>query len=254
MQPALFRYTAYMTIPAPFSPAEELDLLADALGDPTRRAIFKYVAEALEPVTAADVGVTFGVHRTVARSHLEKLTDTGLLEAEFRHRAEGGRPPKVYSRGERRLDLQLPVRQYETLAELLLSTLEHFGDAAEIIADQVGYAFGQRLSTLHAPARSPLAALIEAGANISLEHDGDRLRVEVHDCLFREVATRRPRLVCTLDRAVLRGLLSAAEGEVVLCEASRRDECRDVCSLSYEKKPSTAGTRDTPDPPIGGHA
>ncbi|MCL5942284.1 MAG: helix-turn-helix domain-containing protein [Actinobacteria bacterium] len=245
-----------MTMPTPVSPAAQLDLLADALGDPTRRAIFKYVAEAAEPVTAADVGLTFGIHRTVARAHLERLVETGLLQADFRHRPEGGRPPKVYSRSEQRLDLQLPVRQYEMLAELLLSTLEHFGDAAQVITEQVGFAFGRRLAALRpaVPGDSPVAALLEAGAELTLERHGDRVRVEVRECLFREVATRRPRLVCTLDRAVLRGLLSSTEGEVVLYEASRRNEHHDVCSLVYAKSPPPEKTPSLPAHANGGPA
>src|SRR5665648_224072 len=125
----------------------QLDVLADALGDPTRRGIFKYVAESAEPVTAADVGATFGVHRTVARAHLERLSDTGLLVSDFLHRPEGGRPPKVYRRSSTRLDLQEPVRQYQMLAELLLHTLERFGDAGEVLVSEIGRDFGRQLGS-----------------------------------------------------------------------------------------------------------
>ena len=44
--------------------------LADAFGDPTRRAILRHVLDAETPLSASEVGEVFGVHRTVARAHL----------------------------------------------------------------------------------------------------------------------------------------------------------------------------------------
>ncbi len=219
-------------------PAEaQLDLLADALGDPTRRAIFKYVAEAEAPVTAADVGATFGVHRTVARAHLEKLLETGLLVTAFLHKPEGGRPPKVYSRSDTRLDLQEPVRQYQVLAELLLYTLERFGDAGEVLVREIGTDFGRQLAASAEDTNDlteRLAPLTEAGAEMRVEVDGDRVTVHTGNCLFREVATRRPRLVCLLDQAIVTGLLSGEKRPYVLTGAHRRGVGHDVCSLVFE--------------------
>lgn len=215
----------------------QLDLLADALGDPTRRAIFKYVAETDRPVTAADVGATFGVHRTVARAHLEKLTDTGLLVTDFLHKPEGGRPPKVYSRSEKRLNLQEPVRQYQVLSELLLHTLERFGDAAEIIVRDIGADFGRQLATSvsdDADLGGRLAPLAEAGAQLHYEVNGDTVELRTGNCLFREVATRRPRLVCLLDQAIVTGLLSGGAQPYELVDTNRRTTSDDVCTLVFK--------------------
>jgi len=215
----------------------QLDLLADALGDPTRRAIFKYVAETDHPVTAADVGATFGVHRTVARAHLEKLTDTGLLITDFLHKPEGGRPPKVYSRSEKRLDLQEPVRQYQVLSELLLHTLERFGDAAEIIVHDIGAGFGRQLAASvsdDADLGERLAPLVEAGAQLQYEVNGDTVELHTGNCLFREVATRRPRLVCLLDQAIVTGLLSGGGRPYELVDSNRRTTAHDVCTLVFK--------------------
>lgn len=214
----------------------QLDLLADALGDPTRRGIFKYVAEADQPVTAADVGATFGVHRTVARAHLEKLTDTGLLVTDFLHKPEGGRPPKVYSRSDKRLDLQEPVRQYQVLSELLLHTLERFGDAAELIVRDIGADFGRQLAASvaeDADLAGRLAPLADAGAELRYEIDGDTIEVQKGNCLFREVATRRPRLVCLLDQAIVTGLLSGGEQPYELVDSERRTASHDMCTMVF---------------------
>jgi predicted ArsR family transcriptional regulator len=222
----------------PSAPAE-LDLLADALGDPTRRAVFKYVADTSDPVTAADVGITFGIHRTVARAHLERLVESGLLSAEFRHRPEGGRPPKVYSRSERRVDLQMPARRYELLAELLVSMLERFGEAAELVAKDVGFEFGRQWADTSGDG-SPLdclAPLAETGAEISTTESGADVLITRRNCLFREVAVRRPRLICILDRAITDGLLSRADRPLVLRDWTRRGDQEATCIHSYQTIP-----------------
>ena len=216
-----------------FAPAAELDLLAEALGDPTRRAIFRFVVQAEHPLTAGEIGAEFGVHRTVARAHLERLVESGLLAAEFLHRPEGGRPPKIYHRSDRRLDVQLPARQYMALAELLLRTLERFGDAGPVLAEQEGLAFGRRLAAeaTDGSVEARMAVLRGAGAEPEFSTDGSTMTLRLHNCLFRELSTERPDLVCALDRAVVEGLLSAGEQPYRLVDAIRRTADHDVCSL-----------------------
>lgn len=243
-----------MSLPTYIPPTTKLDMLADALGDSTRRAIFKHVVDSGEPITASDVGSAFNVHRTVARAHLERLVDAGLLVTETRHRAEGGRPPKVYSRGDRRLEFQLPMRQYELLAELLLNSLADFGTAAEIMVHRAGYDFGRRLGTElpEGPPEERLLPLMEAGAELTVQgpEDGDEsgeITVQVHNCLFREVAARQPELVCTLDRAVMEGLLSSGGDYFALDEAIGRTDEEDLCTLRFRRTGEPPNTRSFPD-------
>jgi predicted ArsR family transcriptional regulator len=215
--------------------AEDLDRLADALAEPTRRAIFLLVSESADALTAGTVAERVGLHRTVARSHLERLVEAGLLKSAHLHRGEGGRPPKVYERSDRRLDLQLPARQYELLAELLLETLDRFGDAAECMAREVGHSFGERLA-LSAGAvglEDRLALLRRGGAVIDATRDEEAVNLCMKDCLFREVSGKNPRLVCALDRALMQGLLSAGRQPYELSDVSRRCEQDDVCRLTY---------------------
>ena len=74
-----------------------LGKLADVFGDPTRRGIYRHLRDASEPLSASEVAEVFGVHRTVARAHLEKLAELGLVESGTRRRAGGGRPAKTYA-------------------------------------------------------------------------------------------------------------------------------------------------------------
>jgi predicted ArsR family transcriptional regulator len=239
-----------MTSPDPPAPATQLDVLADALGDPTRRAIFVHIAETPVPLTALDVGETFGVHRTVARAHLERLVEFGLLEADFRHRSEGGRPPKVYFRSRQRLSLELPARQYEVLSELLLGTLEQFGPAADLLVETAGLAYGRRLAETvcgEGPEAS-LEPLRRLGSKLEVTEDDDGLHVNVAACLFRELSQRNPSLVCALDRAIITGLLSRGDERYTLTQALRRDESLDVCRLTFVADHLLGGGDTTPAP------
>lgn len=219
-----------------FAPPPDLDVLADVLGDPTRRAIFVYLSESAAAATASEVGDRFGIHRTVARSHLERLVEHGLLGADFRRKPGGGRPAKLYARTEKRITLDLPFRQYEVLVDLLLGTLEQFGEAGQVLVRSMGFAFGQRLA---AKAKSDdlkarVAELARSGARVDMTEDEHGVHVELRDCLFREAAERRPHLVCTLDRAIVSGLLSDRQTGYTLADAVRRTPERDVCRLTYQ--------------------
>src|SRR3954453_5315698 len=69
---------------------------ARALGDPSRYRIFRYVAEALEPVGVAAITAHVGLNHNGTRQHLAKLCDAGLLIEEFAAPGGPGRPALQY--------------------------------------------------------------------------------------------------------------------------------------------------------------
>ena len=52
---------------------------ARALGDPTRHAIFRYLADAGTPVDVAELTEHFGLNHNAIRQHLAKLVHAGLV-------------------------------------------------------------------------------------------------------------------------------------------------------------------------------
>ena len=196
-----------------------LSRLADVFGDPTRRSIYRHLRTCEAPQSASEVAVVFGLHRTVARAHLEKLGEVGLVTTGTRRRTGGGRPAKIYAVADSRLEVMLPPRRYELLARLLLGlvhdTLDHDvavasagcarprlgrADAEESEGD------GQR------PARFSPAGVMEwmdfAGYGATLSANGDGTTViEVHNCVYRELAEEYPGVVCAFDRGMLCGML-----------------------------------------------
>ena len=197
-----------------------LGKLADVFGDPTRRGIYGHLRAASEPLSASEVAAVFGVHRTVARAHLEKLAALGLVESGTRRRAGGGRPAKTYMLTGERLEVMLPPRRYERLSRFLLrlidSTVEpqvageaafalgrEFGaeTAAEIAGDDV-----QPLVRLSP--RAVVTWMDEAGYNVTLDDGGKGVvAVEVHNCVYSELAEEYPDIVCPFDRGTVCGML-----------------------------------------------
>ncbi|MEX0784595.1 MAG: helix-turn-helix domain-containing protein, partial [Dehalococcoidia bacterium] len=74
-----------------------------ALGEPVRRALYRFVGAQPRPVSRDEAAEGVGVPRHVAKFHLDRLEEDGLLDAEFK-RPPGrtgpgaGRPSKLYRR------------------------------------------------------------------------------------------------------------------------------------------------------------
>ncbi len=226
-----------------------LGRIGEALGDGTRRSLYRYVVEAQVPLSAGEVGAAFGLHRTVARSHLEKLVEMNLLQVGTRRRAQGGRPAKVYFPSEERLEIQLPPRRYEWLARLLVQLLNRVpGDHSEAAVD-VGREFGRNLAraslidgvaTAGDQALSPHQVVKWLGENgYRAELQGGKasplaaVTIDVTNCVYQEVAQLSPDVVCGFDRGMICGLLGVRpkDHKQVLSILDGDEFCRHEVSL-----------------------
>lgn len=196
--------------------SEYLDQLADALGDPRRRAVYRHLREVGEPRTASEVAAHFGVHRTVARAHLERLVALGLVEVGTRRRPGGGRPAKTYRISGARVEVLVPARRYERLARLLLELVDRevSGPRAASLARELGREQGERTAAAAGggePARLPPAEVVRllnrAGYEARLAANGQAPVIEISNCVYRELAERYPDLVCSFDQGMLLGML-----------------------------------------------
>ena len=218
-----------------------LDRLADVFGDPTRRGIYRHLRGASAPLSASEVAAAFGVHRTVARAHLEKLGDVGLVEAGSRRRAGGGRPAKTYTVTEERLEVMLPPRRYERLSRLLLRLIDRTLEpaAASEAAFEFGREFGAETAAeiagdgvrppVRLAPRAVLSWMDEAGYNVTLDDGAPGVvAVEVHNCVYSELAKEYPDVVCHFDRGTMCGLLGVdGSAHVQTLSISAGDEyCR----------------------------
>lgn len=203
-----------------------LGRLADVFGDATRRRIYRHLRTCEIPQSASEVAAVFGLHRTVARAHLEKLGEVGLVSSSTRRRPGGGRPAKIYAITDARLEVMLPPRRYERLARLLLKLVDETLDpqAAADAAAQLGRVFGEQTAEALAgegatsPVRlSPRAVLDwmdSTGYGVALSGAGNGMTViEVHNCVYRELSQEYPDIVCVFDRNMLCGMLGVDPSE-----------------------------------------
>lgn len=197
-----------------------LGKLADVFGDPTRRSIYRHLRGASEPLSASEVAEVFGVHRTVARAHMEKLAQLGLVESGTRRRSGGGRPAKTYVLTAERLEVMLPPRRYERLSRFLLRLIDSSvePEVAGELAFALGRDFGAETAAeiagddvqppVRLAPRAVAAWMDAAGYSVTLD-DGAKgvVAVEVRNCVYRELAEEYSDIVCGFDRGTVCGML-----------------------------------------------
>lgn len=203
--------------------------VTNAFGDPTRRDIYLFVRAAAEGVTAAEVAEEFALHPNVARHHLEKLAAGGYLRVDLARHTSAGRPSKRYWAGDLDTGLTFPPRRDDLLATLLARSLDLLDpEQASLMAEQVGYEYGEALAarmtpvsadagTGHRSVRAALATVADAltahGFAAHAEERGQSLTIVAEHCPFGEAAQKYPHVVCAVDRGMIRGMLAGLYGE-----------------------------------------
>ena len=197
------------------------------LGDPIRRALYRYVAERAAPVSRDDAARAAGISRPLAAYHLDKLVDDGLLEPRYQRRGSrrgpgAGRPAKHYVRVDRQLELSLPSRDYAALAELLADAIEADpSGAAKAALDRAAATLGAELGNEAAEHTAPdgdpdqaLAALRRVLAARGYEPDEEADgTIRLRNCPFDRIATRHRELVCGANLAMVQALTDRLDGD-----------------------------------------
>jgi predicted ArsR family transcriptional regulator len=198
-----------------------------ALGDPIRRALYRYVADRGLPVSRDEAALAAGISRPLAAYHLDKLVDDGLLESRYHRRGDrrgpgAGRPAKHYVRADRQLELSLPARDYAGLAELLAGAVEaDRSGAAKAALNRAAAALGAELGTEAASRTTPdgdpdqvLAAVRQALAARGYEpYDDADGTIRLRNCPFDRIAAQHRQLVCGANHAMLQALTDQVDGD-----------------------------------------
>ncbi|TMC49326.1 MAG: ArsR family transcriptional regulator [Chloroflexi bacterium] len=185
----------------------ELDRLAAAVHDPTRRGILLFLLRDPRSLTVDDVAEVAGVHRTVAFGHLERLLDLGIL-SKGKRRGRLGKPAALYAPTDRLLSLQYPARQFVTLARLLGSALGDPGLDGGRVAKAAGRRFGERLAAA-AGARTVEEALAPLQI-LGGEYKARGNHIRAGNCIFLEACGESSAVVCGLHAGILEGALQGA--------------------------------------------
>lgn len=197
------------------------------LGEPVRRALYRFVASALGPVGREDAAVAVGVARHVAKFHLDRLEADGLLEAEYT-RLEGrrgpgaGRPAKRYRRSAREVSVSLPPRRYDlaghVMAQALVSSDTTSAPVAETLQQaaiaegrKIGESARARFSGRRTPAMRR-AAVVNVLTEYGYEPRTTRDLTTLVNCPFHALAHEHQDLVCGMNLDLIHGLLESCDG------------------------------------------
>lgn len=200
---------------------------ARALGDPTRHAIFRRIAEADAPVGIAELNEQFAFNHNAIRQHLTKLLAAGMI-IESRAAATGpGRPRLVYA-----LDPTVEghwgtAGPYEWLSLLLVEMI-----STGLSAEDVGRPAADQLR-VPLPSGNAVADISAAMARQGFEPEvrGVRTGVELilHRCPFVTTALADRDTVCALHLGIAKGLADGTR--VVIDELVANDPRKADCRL-----------------------
>jgi predicted ArsR family transcriptional regulator len=207
---------------------------ARALGDPTRHAIFRAVADARGPVDIATLTARFELNHNAIRQHLGKLCDAGLVIEEVGPPTGRGRPrlqyrPALAANG----DWGIPS-PYEELSVMLAEMVRSGRSARE-----VGVETGRRIAAGLSDMTDPVDRLEVNAAR----HGFDPRRVErrssvelvLDRCPFEATAVGAPEVVCELHRGMAEGIAEASGGAVEVTDLVARNPRRAGCRLKLTR-------------------
>jgi len=197
-----------------------------ALSDPTRRALYRFVVAQPAPVSRDQAAEGVGVARHIAKFHLDKLLEDGLLAVEFA-RAPGrrgpgaGRPAKLYSRSSRELAISVPQREYALIGRLFAEAVIE-AERDEVAIDTAlantsratGRALGRQARD-HAGRRPGPEALADAACAVltdcGYEPRSDGTDLTLINCPFHALARDYTDLVCGMNLSLMNGLVDTLQ-------------------------------------------
>lgn len=209
------------------------------LGEPIRRALYRFVVRRARPVSREEAAEGVGVPRHVAKFHLDRLGEDGLLEVEYR-RPPGrsgpgaGRPAKLYRRASDEITVSLPDRRYELAAHLMataISAAESTGASIETALGDAAAAAGHSLGE-QVLERSSAAGLVGAVCDVldqaGYEPSAEAGVVTLVNCPFHRLAREFAGLVCGMNLDIMRGLAAELPGDQV---EARLEPAPDRCCV-----------------------
>ncbi|WP_454084201.1 helix-turn-helix transcriptional regulator [Georgenia sp. Marseille-Q6866] len=186
-----------------------------SLTEPTRRALYLYVAAQPDAVGREAAAAAVGVPTHTAKFHLDRLVEEGLLDVEFR-RLTGrtgpgaGRPAKLYRRSARELSVSLPGRRYDLAGEVLAAAVDRAARTGEPVAQAVHDVAGETGRRMAADADGEEDDLDRAAsvlARYGYEPRTAEDEICLANCPFDRLAATHTTLVCGMNLSLIEGVV-----------------------------------------------
>jgi len=210
---------------------------ARALGDPTRYAIFRYIAEAGRRVDVAELTRHLALNHNAIRQHLAKLLDAKLVDEATAPSAGRGRPRLTYGvhpGADSRWGVMGP---YERLS-LLLTEVLRTGDAPAEVGRRFAHRLRRRGPTSDDPVGDIVDAMAHQGFDPMIRRRGGRVEVVLRTCPFETAARADPDTVCAIHLGMAEGFAELAGGRVSIDELVPHDPRRANCRLCLHLEPA----------------
>jgi predicted ArsR family transcriptional regulator len=189
-----------------------------ALADPIRHELYLYVSGQPVPISRDQAADALRIARHMAKFHLDKLAEEGLLDISFKRLSErrgpgAGRPTKLYARSSRQLSVILPERRYDLAGHLLAAAIDNaraqgatVADALDDVAASWGRGVAQQARAAAGP--RPSAERLVACACQALTENGYEAQrtdgtIVLRNCPFDALAREHTELVCGMNLAIM---------------------------------------------------
>ena len=219
-----------------------LQAQARALGDPTRHAIFRHIAQAGHPVGVSELNEQFAFNHNAIRQHLAKLVDAGLVVETTARGTGRGRPRLLYELHQAVEGQWGTTGPYERLSRLLVDIIRTGLDPEEV---------GRRAAEqfrVPSPSGDVVADISAAMARQGFEPEvrpwRDGAEVVLHNCPFASTALADRSTVCALHLGIAEGL---TDDNGTVTELVAYDPRKADCRLRIRVAPDAANddTRGT---------
>jgi predicted ArsR family transcriptional regulator len=200
-----------------------------ALEDELRRGMYVFIREARRPVTRDEAAASVGISRKLAAFHLDKLVDAGALRARYEAVGDSpkvGRTPKVYEPSGLDIQISIPSRHHDVLADILVDAVlsegqaENARAAAIRVAHEHGHEIGSAARGQARPGRLGAERALTLATGVLERHGFEPARetptcIRLRNCPFHPLAAKAPELVCGLNQAFLSGVLTGLDSHTV---------------------------------------
>jgi predicted ArsR family transcriptional regulator len=219
-----------------------LQVQARALGDPTRHAIFRHIAQAGRAVGIAELNDQFPFNHNAIRQHLAKLVAAGLMSETKAPTAGRGRPRLVYEINPAVEGQWGTIGPYERLSRLLAEIIRTGLDPEEV---------GRRAADVFrvpSPSGDVVADVTAAMARQGFEPEVRPLRggaeIVLHNCPFATTALADRDTICALHLGIAEGLTDASAAAVteLVGYDPRKAGCRLRLRLAADNDEDASGT------------
>jgi predicted ArsR family transcriptional regulator len=215
--------------------ADDLQVQARALGDPTRYRIFRHIADSAEPVGVRELTDELGLNHNAIRQHLAQLVAADLVVESVAPPEGRGRPPlnyAVHPNADSRWGVLGP---YERLS-LWLTEMVRTGDSAFEVGRRVGRRHRSHGTAAVDPAEEIVDQMALNGFEPTSRRRGNAIEITLTSCPFASTALVAPDTVCELHRGIAAGVAESVGG-IVVDELVRKDPRRANCRLRCHLDP-----------------